>query len=100
MRSGTELMSRTASAADISSSSSTRQTLHTQMDAAGPGSVRHMRGGTDPAGGLLRALRRENPEVAAAGARCDPGRGSLLSYGGGPGGRVHLDLLSPKINLT
>src|ERR1700693_115780 len=99
MRSGTELMSSTASAADISSSSSTGQTLHTQRDAAGSSCMRLMRGRAGSARGLLRALRRADPARAPAGPRSDPGRGALLSYGGGPGGRLHLDLLDSEIEL-
>src|ERR1700674_483245 len=100
MRSGTELMSRTASAADISSSSSMCQTLHTRMDAASSGCMRHVRGGAGAAGGLLRALRREDPASTPVGARRDQGGGTPLCNGGGAGYRLHVDLRHAEIALS
>src|SRR6476646_853321 len=97
MRSGTELIKSTASAGDISSWSSTDQTLHTQMDAAGAGRMRLLRRGIGRERRLLRALRREDTTRATPREARDQSGASLLRAGRSRGDRLRVDLLSPEV---
>src|SRR6266851_6957994 len=97
MRSGTELMSRTASAGESSSWSSNKGNVHTQLSAADPGRLRCLRGRAGPERRLLRALRRAHAAGAAPGSSGDTGRAPVLPARSRPGGRLHLDLRRPEI---
>src|SRR4029077_13781152 len=99
MRSGTELMSRTASAGESSSCNSTNGNVHTQVDATGPdpGRLRRLRGPAGPERRLLRALRRADAKGAAPGSPRDQGRAPVLPARSRPGDRLHLDLRGPAI---
>src|SRR5260370_41247482 len=99
MRSGTELMSRTASAGESSSWSSNKGNVHRQLSAAYPGRLRRLRGRAGPERRLLRALRPAHATRAAAGPSADTGRAARLPLVGRHGGRFYLDLLRAAIAL-